>query len=125
MESSFFKNLIIFLSKVPAVQPGITHGFYDDKNWWVKFSLDIENRLAWNVVQELGHIFNYLSLEDRLPTAFFPVSAPPYMNGGPYEFLYWIIDSKDLSFTPEKAMEWLEERLPNPVDNIAEWIIED
>lgn len=125
MESSNFDSLISFLYKVPAIQPGISQGIYEDKNWWVKFSIDISNNLAWNVVQELGHIFNYLSLEERLPTAFYPVSAPPYMNGGPADFLYWIIDSKDPSFTPDKAKEWLEGRLPDPVDDLEEWAIED
>lgn len=125
MESSLFQSLISFLRKVPTVQSEISHGFYDDKNWWVKFSLDIENKLAWNVVQELGHLFNYLSLEERLPTAFYPVSAPPYMNGGPSDFLYWVIESKDPAFSPDKAKEWLEGRLPNPVDNVDEWITED
>ena len=121
MDSSYFENLIHFISKVPAVQPGISHGFYDDKNWWIKFSLDIGNSLAWNVVQELGHLFNYLSIEERLPTSFYPVSPPPYMNGGPSEFLSWILDSKDPVFSPDKAKEWLEGRLPNPVDSINEW----
>lgn len=124
MESSSFQSLISFLSKIPSIRSEILHGFYDDKNWWVKFSLDIENRLALNVVQELGHLFNYLSLEERLPAMFYPVSAPPYMNGGPSEFLYWVIESKDSSFSPDKAREWLEGRLPNPVDSIDEWITE-
>ena len=96
MESTYFNSLNSFLCKVPAIQAGISQGIYDDKNWWVKFSLDISNNLAWNVVQELAHIFNYLSLKERLPTAFYPVSAPPYMNGGNADFLYWIIDSKIL-----------------------------
>jgi hypothetical protein len=51
----------------------------------VKFAIDIEHPLAWSVVQELGHVLNYVSLEERLPTVFMPVSPPPYMNGGPDE----------------------------------------
>jgi hypothetical protein len=125
MESSQFESLISFLLRVPAVQSEISQGFYDDKNWWVKISLDVENRLAWNVVQEFGHLFNSLSLEERLPTAFYPVSAPPYMNGGPADFLYWMIDSKEPSFTPNKAKEWMEGRLPNPVDDLNEWTTEN
>lgn len=125
MDASNFNNLTGFLSKVPSVQPGISQGIYDDKNWWVKFSLDISDNLAWNVVQELGHIFNYLSSGERLPTTFYPVSAPPYMNGGPADFLYWIIESKDPAFTPDKAKEWLEGRLPNPVDDVDAWDAED
>ena len=125
MESTNFTQINSFLSKVPAIQPGIEHGLYKDKNWWVKFSLDISHDLAWNVVQEFGHIFNYLSLEERLPSTFYPVSAPPYMNGGPADYLYWIIESKDPDFSPDKAKEWLEGRLPNPVDNIEGWIMEE
>ena len=125
MESLKFNQLISFLSKVPAVKPGTSSGFYEDGNWWVKFSLDISNELAWNVVQEFGHIFNYLSINERLPTAFYPVSPPPYMNGGPSEFLSWVIESKDSAFTPNKAKEWLESRLPNPVDDINEWATQD
>lgn len=49
-------------------------------DWWVKFSLDTRHPLAWRVVQELGHVLNYLSLDDRLPTVFFSVSSPPYLN---------------------------------------------
>jgi hypothetical protein len=125
MESTNFNQLSSFLSKVPAIQPGIGHGLYEDKNWWVKFSLDLSNDLAWNVVQEFGHIFNSLSLEERIPAAFYPVSAPPYINGGPADYLYWIIESKDPDFSPDKAKEWLVGRLPNPVDNLEEWIIEE
>lgn len=125
METLKFNQLVSFLSKVPAVEPGISSGFYEDGNWWIKFSLDISNDLAWNVVQEFGHIFNYLSINERLPTAFYPVSPPPYMNGGPSEFLSWVVESKDSAFTPNKAKEWLESRLPNPVDDLKEWATED
>ena len=30
------------------------------------------------------------------------------MNGGPADYLYWIIESKDPDFSPDKAKEWLE-----------------
>jgi hypothetical protein len=55
---------------------------------------------------------------------FYPVSAPPYMNGGPEEFLYWIIDSKEPGFSPDKTKQWLEARLPDPVDSLEEWNLE-
>ena len=116
-----FNELIDFMRKVPAIDNSIATGFYDDKNWWIKFSIDINNNLAWNVVQEFGHILNYISIEERLPTVFYPVSAPPYMNGGPQEFLYWVIESKQPDFLPSQLKEWLEGRLPNPVDDINEW----
>lgn len=124
MNPEGFDQLLDFLNKVPAVNAG-GHGFYDDKTWWLKLSIDIDHPLAWNVVQEFGHILNYLSLEDKLPTVFFPVSAPPYMNGGPKEFLQWIIESKQPAFTPGDAKEWLKGRLPDPVDDLAEWNFEE
>lgn len=121
MRETNFTELINFLKKVPAINDEISSGIYDDGNWWIKFSIDINMNLAWNVVQEFGHIVNYISLNERLPTIFYPVSAPPYMNGGPQNFLYWIIESKEAAFSPEDLKEWLEGRLPDPIDNISEW----
>lgn len=93
--------------------------------WWVKFSLDIHHPLAWNVVQEFGHILNYLSLDEQLPTVFKPVSPPPYMNGGPAEFLSWVIECTAKDFKPDTAAQWLEGRLPNPVEDLTLWPTQD
>lgn len=120
MDKRAFKILIDYLEKVPAMQKPISFGD-EDGLWWIKFSIDIENQLAWNVIQEFGHVMNYLSLDERLPTAFYPVSPPPYMNGGPSEFLYWVIETKDKEFKPETLMQWLEGRLPRPVDDLEQW----
>ncbi|HYI77463.1 MAG TPA: hypothetical protein VEW65_07560 [Chryseolinea sp.] len=54
-------------------------------------------------------------------TVFYPVSPPPYMNGGPKDFLSWVIETKDKDFKPETMKEWLEGRLPNPVDDFDQW----
>ena len=89
--------------------------------WWVKFGIDIANPLAWHVVQELGHVLNYVSIEERLPTVFYPASPPPYMNGGPEDFLSWVIETKDPEFSPDRAREWLEGRLPRPVEDLEQW----
>ena len=115
------KELIEFLETVPAIDKRISSGTSDAGLWWVKFSIDIHDALAWNVVQELGHIVNYVSLDEPLPTAFYPVSPPPYMNGGPTDFLSWVIETKDKEFTPALMREWLEGRLPKPVDDRNEW----
>ena len=114
-----------FLLKVPAIQGPIGSGFDGEGCRWVKFGIDINHPLAWNVVQELGHVLNYVSLDERLPTVFMPVSPPPYMNGAPRLFLSWVIESRDETFTPAQCAEWLEGRLPRPVDNLDEWKIED
>ncbi len=90
MNDGAFKILIDYLEKVPSIKKPISFG-NEDGHWWVKFSLDIKNQLAWNVVQEFGHVINFLSIDEKLPTLFYPVSPPPYMNGGPYDFLSWVI----------------------------------
>lgn len=120
MDERAFKTLIEYLEKIPSVEKQI--GFGDDAgNWWVKFTIDITHELAWYVVQELGHVINYLSLNERLPTAFYPVSPPPYLNGGPSDFLAWVIETKDSNFKPGTLQKWLEGRLPNPVDDLEQW----
>jgi len=119
-----FEPLISFLERVPAIQSPIGSGYSDEGRWWVKFAIDIAHPLAWRVVQELGHVLNYVSIEERLPTVFKPVSPPPYMNGGPDEFLSWLIETRDAAFTPADTAEWLEGRLPRPVTDMAEWDLE-
>jgi hypothetical protein len=86
-----FEKLLAFLERLPAIElpagrESIGRGSFENGNWWLKFSLDTSHPLAWGHVQELGHVLNYLSLEERLPAVFMPVSPPPYLNGGE-EFL--------------------------------------
>jgi len=123
--SKDFASLLAFLARVPGIQPVMGSGRADDGNWWVKFGIDIDHPLAWHVVQELGCVLNYISVDERLPTVFMPVSPAPYMNGGPADFLSWVIESKDPAFSPADAAQWLEGRLPDPVDDPAEWVDED
>lgn len=120
-----FGKLIDFLSRIPAVETNDTpsRGFGSGEEggqWWVKFSLDIEHDLAWHAVQELGHVLNYLSVEERLAASFKPVSPPPYLNGGPEEFLSWVIEASD-ELKPGTLADMLEERLPKPVEDEAAW----
>src|ERR1022692_1264387 len=72
------------LAKIPSVRFVATSKI-GEPFWWLKFGIDIKSKIAWNVVQELGHILNYLSVSEKLPISFYPVSPPPYMNGGPEE----------------------------------------
>ena len=123
-DDEMFEPLKSYLSTVPSVRD-ISSGLSEDGYWWVKFTIDIEHPLAWSVVQELGHVLNYVSLDERLPTVFMPVSPPPYMNGGPREFLSWVIESKRKDFKPEQCAKWLEGRLPRPVTDIEQWRITD
>lgn len=122
-----FHGLLGFLAAVPAISTndsafgGFGSGKFENGNWWVKFSIDTQHSLAWKTVQELGHVLNYLSVEDPLPTCFKPVSPPPYMNGGPDEYLSWVVESSDPEFLPVNAKEWLAARLPNPVNDLSAW----
>jgi len=116
-----FEDLKAYLARVPAVDEAIGVGRTGPDRWWVKFIIDIEHPLAWNVVQEFGHVLNYVSLDERLPTAFMPVSPPPYMNGGPKDYLSWVIECSSPVFTPADCAEWLEGRLPRPVEDLAQW----
>jgi hypothetical protein len=116
-----FSSLLDYLARVPGIVGTIGKGDFENGNWWVKFGIDIDHPLAWNVVQELGCVLNYISIDERLPTVFMPVSPAPYLNGGPREFLSWVIESTDPSFTPETCTEWLEGRLPRPVDDASQW----
>jgi hypothetical protein len=125
MSDNQFDSLQGFLTEIPAIEGPIGQGMNEAGFWWVKFRLDIKHPLAWQVVQELGHIVNYLSLNEKLPTTFYPVSPPPYMNGGPADFLSWVIENTDKEFTPDTLKTWLEGRLPQPVNDESAWLTDD
>ncbi|PZP40803.1 MAG: hypothetical protein DI598_19050 [Pseudopedobacter saltans] len=119
------KSLKEFLQKIPGIKSVIGDGFYENGLWWMKFQIDIKNKFAWNVIQEMSCVINYLSLNERLPTIFYPVSPAPYLNGGPTEFLSWIIENNNAEFSSDNLKEWLENRLPNPIDDIEQWNLEE
>jgi hypothetical protein len=122
-----FHSLLSFLARIPAIQTndspwrGFGTGEDEDGLWWVKLTIDIRHPLAWHTVQEMAHVLNLLSINDRLPTVFKPVSPPPYMNGGPEDFLSWVIEATDPHAMPEQIAKWLEDRLPNPADDTSQW----
>ncbi|ENX04258.1 hypothetical protein F900_00242 [Acinetobacter modestus] len=120
-----FDRLYQFFCKVPSVQEAriIAHGTDGQHAWWFKFNIDVAHPLAWQTVQELGHVLNYLSTNERLPTQFFPVSPPPYMNGEAKDFLAWVIQCNHPEFNPDAVCDWLEARLPTPVNDETQWKI--
>jgi len=125
MDERAFKTLVKYLEKIPAIQTPIGIGADENGFWWVKFQIDIDHELAWNVVQELGCVLNYISINERLPTVFYPVSPAPYLNGGAKDCLSWIIETKDKDFKPGTVKKWLEGRLPQPVDDLEQWNTDD
>jgi hypothetical protein len=120
-----FDRLSRFLSQIPSIGPEglMAHGSDGKQAWWIKFYINIEHPLAWQTVQELGHVLNYLSTHERLPSQFLPVSPPPYMNGDAKAFLAWVIETNHADFPPDVICDWLEGRLPNPVADVAQWRI--
>lgn len=122
LDDRAFEKLLTFLKAVPAINGPIAHSS-DGDGWWVKFAIDILDPLAWNVVQEFGYVLNELSVNERLPTVFKPVSPPPYLNGGPRDFLSWVIEGPS-EFRPGTCAEWLIGRLPQPVEDRESWLAE-
>ena len=114
-------KLVNFLNRIPAVKV-ISFSKPSEPQWWVKLDIDIEAEVAWQVVQELGFVLNYMSLHERLATVFMPVSPPPYLNGGPKEFLSWAIEAVIPFVDPAMIAAQLEATLPNPVDDIRQWL---
>jgi hypothetical protein len=80
------ENIKNLLAKIPCV-PFVATSKIGESFWWLKFRINIKSKIAWTVVQELGYILNYLSLNEKLLDSFYPVSPPPYLDGGPEEFL--------------------------------------
>lgn len=112
--------LLEFLEKIPSVTV-ISSNLSENAYWWVKLDIDINNKLAWNVVQELGFVLNYISIREPMPTIFKPVSPPPYLNSGPEDCLSWVIESTFNYIDPKWVKETLESRLPNPVEDENSW----
>ena len=122
-----FAELIDYLRRIPSVSVNETPGYgigsgAEDGVWWVKFGIDIDHPLAWSTVQELGYVLNSLSTTEPLPTTFRPVSPPPYMNGGPRDFLSWVIECPEGTLPPATVAQWLEGRLPRPVEDETAWL---
>jgi len=113
-------RLVAYLERMPGVSV-LSSEVTRDAYWWVKLTIDQAHPLAWRVVQELGFVLNDLSLQEKLPTVFKPVSPPPYLNGGPEECLAWVIESTWNYIDPGWIAETLEGYLPKPVDDAAAW----
>lgn len=113
-------KLADLIQSLPGVQPHVGRSKADDYLWWIKFSLDRNHPLVWHVIQRLGFVLNYISLESRLDVTFRPVSPPPYLNGGP-EFLGWVIESTKRYVNPETVRKVLRLELPEKISSEKEW----
>lgn len=125
-----FDALIDLLLRLPAIDAndtqtrGIGRGNSANRDWWVKFGIRIDDPLAWRLVQEFAFVINSISIKETLPATFKPVSPPPYLNGGPRDYLSWVIEChRDIE--PKRLAEILAGYLPDPVDDRKQWQIED
>jgi len=50
-----------------------------------------------------------------------PMSPAIDLNGGPMNYLYWQIESKDLKFTPDQCYIVLHNSMPQPVTDLSQW----
>lgn len=110
-----------FLRRVPSVTV-LSQSQPAEPEWWVKLQIDIHSPVAWHVVQGLGFVLNYLSIDKPLPTVFRPVSPPPYLNGGPEEFLSWVVEARIPFLNASAIAAYLESRLPQPVEDETQWL---
>lgn len=108
------------IAKIPSISI-ISSDVTKDGYWWIKFDIDSSHKLAWYVIQELAFVFNGIALSDPLPTTFKPSSPPPYLNGGPEEFLSWVVESTYNYIDPIWIKETLENVLPSPIGDETQW----
>jgi hypothetical protein len=47
------------------------------------------------------------------------------MNGGPNDFLSWVIESTNEEYSPALCAEWLRGRMPSPIDDLSQWLQDD
>ena len=62
-----FDKLLAYLRRVPAIETDDTRwgGFGTGEEngiWWVKLTIELDHPLAWNVVQEFGHVLTLVSV---------------------------------------------------------------
>jgi hypothetical protein len=90
--------------------------------WWVKLKIDLDSPIAWNVIQNLAFVLNGISVQERLPTVFKPDSPPPYLNGGPRQYLSWVVEATIPLLNAGVIAGLLEERLPEPLEDEDAWL---
>lgn len=112
-------KLVAYLNRLPGTQASA--GRFTKEGWHVSLLIDIDHSLAWNVVQELGFFCNSPSIGQGSGLEFFPISPPPYLNGGPREFLSWTLSHTGSNFSPSEVAKSIEGVLPQPVEDEAEW----
>jgi hypothetical protein len=66
-----------------------------------------------------------LSVGEKLPTTFYLVSPPPYINGEPEEFLSWIIEPVIPYVDSNSIYAYSDGRLPENYDKEESWLLDE
>jgi hypothetical protein len=114
-----------FIGRIPSVlwvSGGSSEGDDEDGWWWVKFQIEVAHPCAWLVVQQFAHVVNDLSINTRLPAVFYPVSPPVLANGGPAEFLSWVIEVTNPPFDPNEIIRHATPYFPKDIADPEEWV---
>jgi hypothetical protein len=115
----------IVVGKLIATFPGVewVSSQQDESGfWWVKFHLDMNASASLIIIQALAYIFNGLSLNDPLPTVFFPSSSPPDMNGGPNQNLHWVIEPVGKDVSVSEIFTAIDSTLLIDVTSVEDWL---
>lgn len=118
------RTLAKLIATLPSVQPSVGTSGPSEVRWWIKFSIARNHPLAWHVIQRLGWVLNYYSLDERFETTFHPISPPPDLNGGP-EFLSWVIEATLPLSNPDNVTRALRDAIPKPVKSESLWRLYD
>ncbi|MFN0063572.1 MAG: hypothetical protein ACKVPX_13780 [Myxococcaceae bacterium] len=113
--------LVRFVKQIPAVNV-LANGEHEDGRWWIRIGIDLNEQIAWSVVQQLAFVLNQQSAGEQLPTLFMPVSLAPAVHGGPAGQLNWVIESREARVDPEWIARVLDARLPRPVNERERWL---
>ncbi len=117
------RELKDFIDQIPSVEV-LSTSEPNEGRWWIKLQIDINSKTAWHVVQNLAFVLNEISVTETLPTTFKPTAPPPYLNGGPEEFLFWVIEADIPFLDPGVINAYLQQRLPDPVTDESAWLSE-
>jgi hypothetical protein len=117
------KTLADFIASLPGVEwvSSDCEGEGNEQWWWVKFKLDLRHACSWLVIQQVAHVANNLSVSRKLPIVFYPTSPPVYLNGGPEQHLYWVIEVIRPPFDPSEVIRQAKPYFPDDPTSPTEW----
>jgi hypothetical protein len=108
-------QLVDFLRQVPSLR-NFRRSAVDFRSWWVSFEIDLSLPLAWKVIRALALNLNNHSANMWLATVFKPIP-----DKRPDQPTCWRIESTDPLLDPAEVVQWLEMKLPTPLNDVDAW----